>query len=188
MIRSTMVATALAAFTFSTAQAQSNGAYAYAAIGAAKTGVQCSAGNECDEVDTSLSAGGGYRFSSGFSLEGFVASFGKVRGVLNGNPAQIETSALGAGATYQFNLADSLSLLARLGLARMNTGVRPIIVGAPEQGRRSDSYFKPMLGLEANWSVSKQLDLSVALTAWKTTALSQDLTITSGSAGLRVRF
>ena len=152
-LRGLLATAALLAMT-GAAHAQAGG---YALIGGGRSDfkVDCSGTSACDKSGNALQLIGGYRFASGWALEGLYANLGKTTANSGGIRVEVKGTALGAGGAFFVDLNPSWMLTGRLGLASVKLDGRARLGNLV--GDVSDSSANLYTGLAVGYNFSKTL-------------------------------
>jgi hypothetical protein len=97
------------------------GGYVYGAVGRSDYNNDCTGFRDCKNSATASKLGGGYRFASGWAVEGVVLNFGKARATDIARGIKLELQATGAGlaAAHFAELAPKVYAVVRLGVTSM---------------------------------------------------------------------
>lgn len=140
--------------------------YSGAAIGSARTNVDCAGTTSCDKTDSGWKLFGGYQFNPNWAAEVTYFDFGKAKvtgidetlGTITG---EIENTGFGAGMALRQNLAADWNFVARFGLASIKTKVSGAVTGIGS-GSDSDRNGQPYAGLGVGYKLSKSMSVDAA--------------------------
>jgi OmpA-OmpF porin, OOP family len=153
------------------AGAQAQGAYVGGALGKTQFSEQdCAA--DCTTSENGGKLVAGYRFASGWALEGTYFRFGKYResGVIGSTPytASVTADGLAFGGAYTFMNLDSspVNATVRLGVSANKVKASASAVGVTVS--ESETKVRPYVGLAVGYAVTKNvnIDLGVDWTRW----------------------
>ncbi|MFN2645154.1 MAG: outer membrane beta-barrel protein [Burkholderiales bacterium] len=140
-------------------------AYIGGSIGQSKFKADCGP-LDCDKEDTSFRLFGGYQFTPNIAAELGYASLGKLK--VNGIDGDIEATAWDLSAVGMFPIVDKLSILGRLGVARVEGKASGAF------GSESDTKNGVTFGLGAQYDFTRNLGLRAEWQRYK---------VDAGSAG-----
>ena len=124
----------------------------------------CDGADSCDESDTGVKIYGGYKFGSGFGVEGFYADLGeaKASGEIEGIPLsmKLKSRAIGVAATYTADLGASFQFAGRVGFASVKTELDATLDS--ESGSIDESNTKPWIGLSLGYKFTPNVSAQLA--------------------------
>lgn len=136
--------------------------YVLVAGGATHLSRGCTGAASCDKTDTGGKVFVGYRFGSGFSLEGGYASFGKASGSDGTLGLTVRPRALLLGGVFSLPLSSEWGLNARLGAARIKTKGEARM-GAFYDASVADTKTKPYVGLGLTYTLNPAVKVELGL-------------------------
>jgi Outer membrane protein beta-barrel domain len=133
------------------------GGYGGVAFGATSADVDCTGTLSCDKNDTGYKLYAGYRWASGFGVEGLAYDMGTFSGavslpgfgVVN---ADFKTTGFGIAASFTAPLGPSAELLGRLGVG--SNKMKVSVAGGGVAGSDSESSAQLLWGLGVGYKIS----------------------------------
>lgn len=166
--RSTLIGLAgVAAAACAAAQAQvpnlAGASYIGVQVGTGKVSLDCPANTPCSRVDASSVVRAGHRFDAAWAFEVTYSHIDADWGVLGANYSA-EYTGFGVGAAYHLPVSNSVSLVARGGLASNELKLQPAVgLFGRDPGTLSTSSVKPYVGVALSWQFARHWSTSLNL-------------------------
>lgn len=184
-MKKVLIAVIATAFAAPAAFAADN--YVSASVGHAKHKLHAD-GTKMSENDTSFKAAVGHNFKPGLGVELGYVNFGETRISANGASAWAKPKSLYAAVVGEVPVADKLSVLGKIGVARSKTEIGASVGGVTETADEKDTTA--VIGLGAAYAVTDAVKLVAEYENFGKVARGEgdSLKVDQVSVGLRVAF